>query len=84
MAIDNLKHATLIEELVKCASLGYGKNTKDTWEWANFIGYTGSADKNFVQLNISKAGKKLNEQMGYDFIKQHYPLWSNNPKYSAT
>ncbi len=83
--ITNLKHQTIQEEMIKCSSLGYGSSTENPWEWLSVVvGYSGNAKSNLASLVISKAGKRLNERMGYDFIKETFPLWSRHPKYSAT
>tara|TARA_B100002019_G_C21258521_1_gene595324 strand:+ start:738 stop:992 length:255 start_codon:yes stop_codon:yes gene_type:complete len=83
--ITNLKRKTIQEEMIKCASLGYGTNTKNPAEWLfKVVGYSGAALANLATLNISAAGKDLNKKMGYDFIKETFPFWAEHSDYSAT
>jgi hypothetical protein len=36
---------------------------------------------NLAALNVAQAGRDLNKEMGYDYIREHFPLWSHNKKY---
>jgi len=85
MAVTNLKRQTIREHLILCASLGICRNVKTPDEWVKLMGYTIHSQNhaNLATLNVAAAGRALNKEMGYDYIFEHFPLWSLNDKYRS-
>jgi hypothetical protein len=82
--ITNLKRKTIKQHLVMCATMGICSNVQTPKEWAQLMGYKVHSVRhaNLAALNVAAAGKELNREMGYDYIYEHFPLWSHNKKYS--
>jgi hypothetical protein len=85
--LTDLTHDKIKKALVLCAQLGIGKNTKSVIEWAYFMGlpdeYWNGSKRHIIGNHIATSGKKLNHTMGYDYIAEHFPNWSNNPLYKS-
>lgn len=77
--ITDLKRKTIRQHLIMCASMGICRDVATPTEWAQLMGWKGHA--NFAALNVAQTGRDLNKEMGYDYIREHFPLWSNNKKY---
>ena len=81
--ITDLSRKTIRQHLIMCASMGICRNVATPKEWAQLMGYEINSvnQGNFATLNVAAAGRDLNKEMGYDYIREHFPLWSNNKKY---
>ena len=81
--ITDLKRKTIRQHLIMCASMGICRNVSTPKEWAQLMGYKVHSVRhaNLAALNVAQTGRDLNKEMGYDYIHEHFPLWSNNKKY---
>ena len=81
--ITDLKRKTIRQHLIMCASMGICRNVATPKEWVQLMGYKVHSVRhaNLAALNVAQAGRDLNKEMGYDYIREHFPLWSNNKKY---
>lgn len=83
--ITDLKRKTIRQHLIMCASMGICRNVSTPKEWAQLMGYKVHSVRhaNLAALNVAQTGRDLNKEMGYDYIREHFPLWSNNKKYRS-
>ena len=83
--INNLKRKTIRQHLIMCASMGICRNVPTPKEWVQLMGYEVYSVRhaNLAALNVAQTGRDLNKEMGYDYILEHFPLWSLNEKYRA-
>ena len=67
------------------AKLGIGKSSNSPKEWIEFMGFEPKSVRhhNLAALQVAAAGRKLNSEMGYDFVKVHFPKWSINKNYKS-
>ena len=81
--ITDLKRKTIRQHLIMCASMGICRNVSTPKEWAQLMGYKVYSVRhaNIAALNVAQTGRDLNKEMGYDYIREHFPLWSKNKKY---
>jgi hypothetical protein len=83
--LTDLRHETIQQALLLSVSLNIGSNTESVMEWAKFMGlperYWTGTQNHIIGNHIAEAGRKLNRNMGFDYIAQHFPNWETNPNY---
>jgi len=78
--LTNLKHSELKKALLLSAELGIGKETKDSREWARFMGLPEMHSFN-VARHIAEVGREINDALGFDYIDMHFPKWKPSTKF---
>jgi len=78
--LSDLKHPQLKKALLLSAELGIGRETKDSREWAKFMGLPEMHSFN-VARHIAEVGREINDAFGFDFIDMHFPKWKTSTKF---
>ena len=81
--LNSQKHSEIIKALEWCADRKVGGLCKTQREWAEFMGIPvrSTNELNFAALNVAAAGRKLNDNKGYDWIGDNFPFFPRQSDY---